>query len=550
MASPFISKFVSSIFTRQPQPRAFLSVKAPSKDPLYPILYTSGRWLHRDEEQCALRHIDFSFPELCKKALKLSPDATHIISYEKKEGGFNKVFIFHLNNGTRLVARLPTRAAGPPRLTTNSEVATIKYVRSHTSIPVPHILDWSDDSSNAIGSEYIIMNHVEGVQLQQRWATMSGSQYTRCVQSVCMTMKQLAALEFPAYGSLYFKDAPIDPSLKVPFADGLCIGPHCSTTYWDHSISAAINESPDNSGPWQDLSAYSSGLVTNKYSKFPCSEINISRPSYFGKVDEHRNLLQSAQIILQNLITQAPIQIAALPTLLHPDLHARNIYVKDDEPTSITCLIDWQSSSIEPAFIYAGEVPDFAMPPSDESGEESTNSAAEEPTGSNLTEEDIRLRKVASYCSQAYDICTKSFIPKLRIARSVDPLLVRPFQYANTSWRDSTTAVRQEFIELADRWYDLDLAGPAPYNLTPTELETHEKGYKAFEHVQKLKVMLMKMLGTDSDGWVPLDRWEEVRRAHKAVFEMALETAREGENASMSEDDVRELWPFDGWKKG
>jgi len=101
------------------------------------MVYTSGRWLHRDEEQCASRYINFSFQELCKKVLHLCTEASHIISYEKKEGGYNKVFIFLLDNGKRIVARLPTRAAGPSTLTTNSEVATIAYSKHYT---LPHTL--------------------------------------------------------------------------------------------------------------------------------------------------------------------------------------------------------------------------------------------------------------------------------------------------------------------------------------------------------------------------------------------------------------------------
>jgi aminoglycoside/choline kinase family phosphotransferase len=56
------------------------------------------------------------------------------------------------------------------------------------------------------------------------------------------------------------------------------------------------------------------------------------------------------------------IRNAATPTLLHPDLHKRNIFVSDDDPAVITGIIDWQSSSIEPAFWYADDVPDFARP--------------------------------------------------------------------------------------------------------------------------------------------------------------------------------------------
>jgi len=253
---------------------------------------------------------------------------------------------------------------------------------------------------------------------------------------------------------------------------------------------------------------------------------------------------------MQSLVLEPHIRNAAAPTLLHADLHARNIYVSDDDPTKVTCLIDWQSSSIEPAFVYAHEVPDFATPPRSSYSEES-----EEETPSqvpSMTEQEKKLEKVARFCSQAYDICTKAFIPKLRVARSVDQLLVRPFQYCNTSWRDGAPAVRQEFLDLANQWEKLGLTGRCPYNPTAEELRLHQKEYKSFQHVQDLKLMLMDLLHTDSDGWVPTERWEEVRHAHKEVFDMAIETARDGEDETeddhLSEEDVRELWPFDGHK--
>ncbi|TGO16472.1 hypothetical protein BPAE_0493g00030 [Botrytis paeoniae] len=454
-------------------------IQAPSKDPLFPFIYTSGRWLHRDKEQRALRRVDLQFQELCNKVLSLCPEASHIISYEKKEGGFNRVLIFLLDDGKRVVVHLPTRVAGPSALTTNSEVATIAYVKSHTTIPVPHIRAWSDDASNPIGSECIIMKHVEGVQLQERRLTMSGSQYTKCVQSACMTMKQLAALAFPAYGSIYFENAPFDSTLKILLSEGFCIRPYCSTTYWDRSASETEKGFMVSAGP------------------------------------------------------------SSLPTLLHADLHARNIYVSDEDPTLITCLIDWQSSSIEPAFIYANKVPDFAGAP-EKSSEEAASS--NEPS---LSSQDIKMQKVSSYCHQAYEICMKAFIPKMQVARSIHQLLIRPFQYSHTSWREGATAVRQEFLDLAENRNELGLASECPYSPTQDELEIHQKEHKAFEHVQELKPMLIKLLRTDSDGWVPIVRWEEVRRAHKEVFDLALETSREAEDDSMNEKVVGELWPFD-----
>ncbi|KAH9862722.1 hypothetical protein J1614_010815 [Plenodomus biglobosus] len=97
-----------------------------------PFRYTSGRWLRRDALERQSRHIQFDFNALRRKILTLCPGASSITSYDKKEGGSNRVFIFHTDNAKRIVARLPFALAGPSRLTTNSEVATIKYRRFHT----------------------------------------------------------------------------------------------------------------------------------------------------------------------------------------------------------------------------------------------------------------------------------------------------------------------------------------------------------------------------------------------------------------------------------
>jgi len=61
------------------------------------------------------------------KAVDACSGATKVIRYEKKDGGFNRAFILYLDNGVLVVARIPFRIAGPRRLVTNSEVATMAY---------------------------------------------------------------------------------------------------------------------------------------------------------------------------------------------------------------------------------------------------------------------------------------------------------------------------------------------------------------------------------------------------------------------------------------
>ena len=99
-------------------------------------------------------------------------------------------------------------------------------------MPVPNILDWNDDESNPIGCKYIFMDHVPSVQLSSCWDKMSSTENLCLIKFISDMIGQMAALEFPAYGSIYFQDAPIDPALKTRFEDGFCIGPSCNPVLW------------------------------------------------------------------------------------------------------------------------------------------------------------------------------------------------------------------------------------------------------------------------------------------------------------------------------
>ena len=104
-------------------------------------------------------------------------------------------------------------------------------MRSQTSIPIPKVLDWNSDPSNKIGAEYIIFEYVTGVRLSEKWDSMDTLQRLEYTRALMMMAKQMADIEFPAYGSLYFEDAPLVDNLKIPFTDSYCMGPHCAPTY-------------------------------------------------------------------------------------------------------------------------------------------------------------------------------------------------------------------------------------------------------------------------------------------------------------------------------
>lgn len=219
------------------------------------------------------------------------------------------------------------------------------------------------------------------------------------------------------------------------------------------------------------------------------------------------------------------IQDAAIPTLFHPDLHKRNIFVSDDDPSKITGIIDWQSSSIEPAFWYADEVPDFA-------GQDESDPHNEQ-------------------CAKVFNVCIQFLLPKLSRPRLMDEALFRPFRYCYRTWKDGAVAFRHELIETARHWEALGLAGSCPYPLPAAgELALHEKEYKRFEAAHDLKRHLSSLLNTASDGWVPLEDWGATQAAHGEMFEGMLQAILTNEDPDddepiRDEGDLREIWPFD-----
>ena len=47
-----------------------------------------------------------------------------------------------------------------PRLKSESEVATMAYVRTYTNIPVPTVYFYDSNPYNRLGGEYILMSRV------------------------------------------------------------------------------------------------------------------------------------------------------------------------------------------------------------------------------------------------------------------------------------------------------------------------------------------------------------------------------------------------------
>ena len=290
------------------------------------------------------------------------------------------------------------------------------------------------------------------------------------------------------------------------------------------------------------MNAYCNGLLEFGYLRLPKDKSVIKRLDFWGSSQEHRRLLKASEMVINKMTFNPAIQNISNPSLLHPDLHKRNVFVSEADPSNITAIIDWQSTGIEPLFVYADETPDLILPPATLPTPfqmREPSSTEDQTAQQNALDEDVTL------CQKCFDVVLQGYMPRYREARYADENLLQIFRYCGTSWRDGAAPLRQELIELSQRWNELGLTGPCPYQPTSDELETHKRQFEDFDSYMALKDFLIRASNSNSDGWVPAGEYERAKEVHNVAFEEWMQRVREDDDPAMTEEKGRMLWPFD-----
>jgi Phosphotransferase enzyme family len=199
--------------------------------------YTSGRWIYNEKQQLAARHIPFSMEGLKKAAAKALgvPHSESFDMIKLREGLFNRAFLLSNAEGIELIARLPTSLAGPKRLTTASEVATLKLM-AELGIPVPKVFSYSCCPDSDVGSEFILMERARGVPLLSVWDKMGRKRRGQLMTQLVEMDSKLLALNLSGYGSIYLKrDLPESSGIPLsvdPAFSEYCLGPSVERSWW------------------------------------------------------------------------------------------------------------------------------------------------------------------------------------------------------------------------------------------------------------------------------------------------------------------------------
>ncbi|RXW22754.1 hypothetical protein EST38_g3099 [Candolleomyces aberdarensis] len=121
-------------------------------------------------------------------------------------GTFHKAYVITLVNREELVARVARRFM--PRLKTESEVATMSYLREKTTVPVPRIYHYDSNPWNRLGGEFILMSKAPGIPLSRVYHGLAYSDLVKLIKNLASLTIQLFAHRFTDIGSLYFGPDP------------------------------------------------------------------------------------------------------------------------------------------------------------------------------------------------------------------------------------------------------------------------------------------------------------------------------------------------------
>ena len=58
----------------------------------------------------------------------------------------------------------------------------------------------------------------------------------KCTEALSMMMKEMADIDFGAYGSLYFTKGPVRKERRLDYNTIYCVGPHCGAKYWKSGL--------------------------------------------------------------------------------------------------------------------------------------------------------------------------------------------------------------------------------------------------------------------------------------------------------------------------
>lgn len=310
-----------------------------------------ARWLSIDELRLvARRDLEKHSLQFCEDLLStgsLNHARTHAARLSGNEctidptriaiGGYSVLFhlLFEGNNKCWLLRiRLPRpgESLTPQQhtaesLVLESEIATMCYVKTKSTIPVPAVYGYDTSFTNPLGHPYMFIERVLGTTAM--WATLSCSidQRYSLIRDMARIINELGTMTFPAIGQLRFRNASSEQVRvgELVTRSGHIIGPfETATAYYCSRMSLLMHQKKRANDP------ISTDTTTSDDSS-GCGEQSA--------VDV---AIKVTEILRKRSDSDGS---TAGPFLLkHPDLSFQNVLVNDN--FNVVAVLDWSFASV------------------------------------------------------------------------------------------------------------------------------------------------------------------------------------------------------------
>ncbi|KAJ7745870.1 hypothetical protein DFH07DRAFT_15113 [Mycena maculata] len=269
----------------------------------------------------------------------------HLLSF----GGFNIVFVLPFDDGTDILARLRIPGNGFDGAGSSvsdsdleerfsSEVATLRFLKNKTSIPVPQLYHWDCDPTNPIGTRYMLMQRISAPLLTHVWRDVTAAGRAKIATQIANYEAELLDNPFPSIGILVDERGTVGR-----------LGPTCTASFLLRSNRGPFTCSKDFLLALADAHL---DLVTKSTAQWTVWRTKWSTVNGGVQALPTDYAAQWFQL-LRDAIWKLPDELPFPPPvfrLAHTDFNEGSLLVSSAEDAAIVAVLDWEGAQVLPAW--------------------------------------------------------------------------------------------------------------------------------------------------------------------------------------------------------
>jgi hypothetical protein len=309
--------------------------------------------------------------KVCRQQLSIPPEEACNVTFHTSSI-FNKLYYVDCTNrhGRPLIIRVSLPVY--PGQKTRAEVATLRWVRYNTTIPVPEVFGFDDSNDNPIGFEWILMERMNGIPAQARWRAMSMEQKVAFTEQMAKFQAELSG--FGKVESLFKGIGTLDFCGISDTEDTRGVAPGLLVAHEFFMGDRLYYHLPR--GPFRSSHDWLSALLN----------FILQQESHFVKHPKDEDERQGAEettyvagklLALVSKVCPRTMEEPEMSALYHQDLHLDNILV--NEQGEITAVLDWECVSALPLWMSA-KLPKFLEGPTREEEPQRDRYSDRDPT--------------------------------------------------------------------------------------------------------------------------------------------------------------------------